>query len=145
MHTFEEGTNFKAWFFRILTRAFWERYREQQRRPATVELEEAPTLYLYKRLAASGVPTDGDDPAGELLGRLDGERIAEGIARLPEEFAAVCTLYFMQDFAYHEIAEVLDCPVGTVRSRLHRGRKMLQKVLWEAAEDAGIVGRLQSR
>ena len=66
--------------------------------------------------------------------------MADAIARLPEEYGTVCTLYFMEDFAYHEIAEVLGCPVGTVRSRLHRGRKMLQKTLWEVAGEAGIVG-----
>jgi RNA polymerase sigma-70 factor (ECF subfamily) len=63
------------------------------------------------------------------------------VHRLPEEYRVVCTLYFMEDMTYEEIARVLECPVGTVRSRLHRGRKMLQKALWQVAEEDGIVGQ----
>ena len=71
--------------------------------------------------------------------------MAEAIGQLPEEYGVVCTLYFMEDFAYHEIADVLEVPVGTVRSRLHRGRKMLQKALWYVAEESGIVTELTQR
>ena len=140
--TFEPGTNFKAWFYRILTNCFRSRHRQAQRRPATVELDEVQELYLFSRSAAAGLPFEGDDPARRLLDALGTGRIVEAIVMLPEEFASVCTLYFMEDFAYHEIAEVLGVPVGTVRSRLHRGRKMLQKALWQVAEDAGIVAAL---
>jgi RNA polymerase sigma-70 factor (ECF subfamily) len=136
-HTFEPGTNFKAWFFRILTRCFWARHRTRRRRPATVDLEDAPELFLYARAAAAGLP--GDDPAALLIDRLGSERVAAAIAALPAEYGVVCTLYFMEDFAYHEIASVVGIPVGTVRSRLHRGRRMLRKLLWAAAEEAGIV------
>ena len=136
---FQAGTNFKAWFFRIVTTTFWGRHRQQKRRPQTVELEDSPDLYLLARSAESGLPITGDDPASQLIDTLGTERVAHAIAMLPEEFAVVCTLYFMEDFSYQEIADVLDVPVGTVRSRLHRGRKMLQKVLWEAAREAGIV------
>lgn len=139
---FEPGTNFKAWFFRVVTTSFWGRHRQARRRPQTVDLDDTPDLYLYARSAESGLPFQGEDPAGQLLDRLGTERVAEAIAQLPEEFAVVCTLYFMEDFAYHEIAEVLDVPIGTIRSRLHRGRKMLQKTLWRVAQDAGIVGEL---
>jgi RNA polymerase sigma-70 factor (ECF subfamily) len=141
-HTFEPGTNFKAWFFQILTRCFYQRYRRAQRRPTTVDLEDTPDLYLFSRSAAAGLPWDGDDPAGQLLDRLGSERVAAAIEQLPEEYGVVCTLYFTEDFAYHEIAAVLGIPVGTVRSRLHRGRKMLQKLLWQAAVEAGVVDAL---
>ena len=141
-HTFEPGTNFKAWFFQILTRCFWARHRTRQRRPTTVDLEDTPDLYLYSRSAAAGLPWEGDDPASRLIDRLGSEGVAAAIAQLPEEYGVACTLYFMEDFAYHEIADVLGIPVGTVRSRLHRGRKMLQKVLWKVAEEAGIVREL---
>jgi len=77
--------------------------------------------------------------------RLGTERVAQAIGQLPEEYGVVCTLYFMEDFAYHEIADVLEVPVGTVRSRLHRGRKMLQKALWCLAEEMGIVTELSQR
>ena len=139
---FTPGTNFKAWYFHILTRCFWGRHRTARRRPTTVNLEDAPDLFLYSRSAASGLPWEGDDPAAALLDALGSERVSEALAQLPEEYGVACTLYFMEDFAYHEIAGILGIPVGTVRSRLHRGRKMLQKLLWAHAEDAGIVAGL---
>ena len=141
-HTFEPGTNFKAWYFQILTRRFWATHRTRQRRPMTVDLEDTPDLFLYSRSAASGLQWEGEDPAAGLIDRLGTERVSAAIGQLPEEYGVVCTLYFMEDFAYHEIADVLGVPVGTVRSRLHRGRKMLQKLLWALAEEAGIVGDL---
>jgi RNA polymerase sigma-70 factor (ECF subfamily) len=110
-----------------------------------VDFDDTPDLYLYARSAETGLPFQGDDPAAQLIDRIGTERVSEAIAQLPEEFAVVCTLYFMEDFAYHEIAEVVALPIGTVRSRLHRGRKMLQKTLWRVAQDAGIVGDLAHR
>ena len=140
--TFLPGSNFKAWFFKILTRCLWSGHRRGQRRPSTVDFDDVSEIYLYAQSAQHGLPYQGEDPANALVDRLGTERISEALAQLPEEFGVVCTLYFMEDFAYQEIAEVLDVPVGTVRSRLHRGRKMLQKALWTVARDAGIVGEL---
>lgn len=145
MHQFETGTNFKAWIFRILTRCFWANHRRRQRRPNTVDLDDTPDLYLYARSAEHGLPWQGEDPARTLIDRLGTERVSEAIGQLPEEYGVVCTLYFMEDFAYHEIADVLEVPVGTVRSRIHRGRKMLQKMLWYLAEESGIVTELAQR
>jgi RNA polymerase sigma-70 factor (ECF subfamily) len=142
---FERGTNFKAWFFRILTTCFWGRHRRAKRRPSEVDFDDAPDLYLFARSAETGLPMTGDDPAALLIDRLGTERVVEAIAQLPEEYGVVCTLYFMEDFAYQEIADILGVPVGTVRSRLHRGRKMLQKSLWRVAEDAGVVRELTDR
>jgi RNA polymerase sigma-70 factor (ECF subfamily) len=142
---FEPGTNFKAWIFRILTRGFWASHRRGQRRPATVDLDDTPDLYLYARSAEHGLQWQGEDPARALIDRLGVERVAEAIGQLPEEYGVVCTLCFVEDFAYHEIADVLEVPVGTVRSRLHRGRKMLQKTLWYLAQEAGIVNELSKR
>ncbi|MFL5620780.1 MAG: sigma-70 family RNA polymerase sigma factor [Gemmatimonadaceae bacterium] len=141
-HTFEPGTNFKAWFFRILVRCFYARHRMAKRRPQTVDLDDTPDVFLYGNFIESGLPSYGDDPAREMLDRLGTEGVAEAIRALPTEYGIVCTLCFMQDFSYHEIAEVLDIPVGTVRSRLHRGRKMLQKTLWHAAQEAGVIDAL---
>jgi RNA polymerase sigma-70 factor (ECF subfamily) len=141
-NTFEPGTNFKAWFFRILVRCFYARHRTAKRRPQTVDLDDTPDVFLYGNFIQSGLPSYGDDPAREMLDRLGAEGVAEAIRKLPEEYGVVCTLCFMQDFSYHEIAEVLDIPVGTVRSRLHRGRKMLQKTLWQAAQEAGVIDAL---
>lgn len=137
--TFEPGTNFKAWFFKILMNCFYSKHRRRKREVVTLDWDDTPDLFLYARSHEAGLPTTGPDPAGQLLERLGTERVTEAIERLPEEYRVVATLYFMEDFSYDEIARVLDCPIGTVRSRLHRGRKMLQKALWHAAQEAGIV------
>ena len=68
--------------------------------------------------------------------------MSTAIEELPEEYRVVSVLYFMEDLSYQQIAEILGCPVGTVRSRLHRGRKMLQKALWKLAEESGIIREL---
>jgi len=139
--SFEPGTNFRAWFFKILTNCYFSKRRREKSRPVTSDLDDTPDLYLYARSAEAGFPTQGPDPAAQLLDRLGTERVVAAIARLPEEYRVVSTLYFMEDLSYEEIAEVLGCPIGTVRSRLHRGRKMLQKALWLVAEESGIVTR----
>jgi RNA polymerase sigma-70 factor (ECF subfamily) len=139
--SFEPGTNFRAWFFKILTNCYFSKRRREKSRPVTSDLDDTPDLYLYARSAEAGFPTQGPDPAAQLLDGLGTERVATAIARLPEEYRVVSTLYFMEDLSYEEIAEVLGCPIGTVRSRLHRGRKMLQKALWLVAEESGIVTR----
>ena len=139
---FEPGTNFRAWFFRILANAFYSRYRRRRREGETIELEDAPELFLYEQTGSLGLHQAGSDPASLLLRHLDEAAIEAAIARLPEEHRMVATLYFMQDFGYQEIADVLDVPVGTVRSRLHRGRRMLQRALWGIAVDRGIVAGL---
>ena len=142
-HTFEPGTQFKAWFFRIIIRCFWETHRTAQRRPQTVDFDDTPELFLYKRMRETGMNAIHGDPLGELLDRLGTEQVVAAIAMLPDEYGTVATLYFMEEFAYHEIAHVLDIPVGTVRSRLHRARKMLQKSLWQIAVDAGLIAELE--
>jgi RNA polymerase sigma-70 factor (ECF subfamily) len=143
-HTFEPGTNFKAWFFRILTNVYLSRYRQKQREPETVNLEDAPELYLYSHSVAAGLHARSTDPAALVLRQLDTEQVTAAIGALPEEFRTVCALYFMEQFAYQEIAEILDCPVGTVRSRLHRGRRALQRELWQIAQEAGLTGAVTS-
>lgn len=139
--SFESGSNFRAWFLKILTNCYFSKRRREKSRPVTSDLDDTPDLYLYARSGQAGFPTQGPDPASELLETLGTERIVAAIGRLPEEYRVVCTLYFMEDLSYEEIAHVLECPVGTVRSRLHRGRKMLQKALWQVAEEDGIVQR----
>jgi RNA polymerase sigma-70 factor (ECF subfamily) len=137
--SFETGTNFRAWFFKILTNCYFSKRRRERSRPVTSDLDDTPDLYLYARSAEAGFPTQGPDPAAQLLDRLGTERVVAAIDRLPEEYRVVSTLYFMEDLSYEEIAQVLGCPIGTVRSRLHRGRKMLQKALWQVAEENGII------
>jgi RNA polymerase sigma-70 factor (ECF subfamily) len=137
--SFEPGTNFKAWYLRILTNCFLMRQRRKKRGPELIDLDSAPPLYLMQKSVASGLYEGSSDPADSLLGKLSTEQIGRAIAALPEEFRVVTTLYFLDDMAYKDIAAVLDLPVGTVRSRLHRGRRMLQKALWQLAVEEGIV------
>ena len=137
--SFEPGTNFRAWFLKILTNCYFSKRRREKSRPVVSDLDDTPDLYLYAHSGQAGFPTQGPDPAAELLETLGTERITAAIGRLPEEYRVVATLYFMEDLSYEEIARILECPVGTVRSRLHRGRKMLQKALWQVAEEDGII------
>jgi RNA polymerase sigma-70 factor (ECF subfamily) len=137
-HTFQLGTNFRAWFLKVLTNAFLQSLRKAQRAPEMVDLEDAPDLYIYKRSREAGLAADAADPASVILEQLDAEDIAEAIGSLPEEFRVVATLYLIEDMSYEEIAEAVGVPIGTVRSRLHRSRKALQKSLWKLAESRGI-------
>jgi len=141
---FELGTNFKGWFITILRNRFISGYRKKKREVPTVELEDAPDLYMYNKSLASGLATQTSEPAKYVIERLDAEQVANALAELPMEFREAATLYFTQDMAYQKIADVLNVPVGTVRSRLHRGRKLLQKKLWSLAEDYGLVSEVDA-
>jgi RNA polymerase sigma-70 factor (ECF subfamily) len=136
--SFQPGTNFKAWFFRILTNAFYSRHRKEKHERANVSTEDVPPLYLYSRTSDAGMHDRESDPASALMDKIDTEHVSEAMDALPAEYRVVATLYFIEDFSYQQIADVVGCPVGTVRSRLHRGRRMLQKSLWQVAEERGI-------
>ena len=138
--TFQTGTNFKAWFFQILTNCFYGRHRKRAREGQQADLDDVPELYLFERTAELGLHGVAN-PAHEVLSRLDGDAIAAALGELPEEYRVVSTLYFMEDFTYDQIADILGVPVGTVRSRLHRGRKLLQRRLWPIAVEHGLVSR----
>ena len=131
---YTSGTNFRAWFLKVLTNIFLNQRRRKQREPATTPIEDATDLYMYSMAKRAGCKPGGGDPAATLLERVSTAQIAEAIDSLPEEFSLAAWLYFVDELPYAEIAEILGCPVGTVRSRLHRGRKLLQKQLWELAE-----------
>jgi len=138
-HTFQQGTNFKAWFYKILLNCFRHNYRRQKRSPATSPLDDVPDLYLYVQTAQAGLHRPEANPAALVISKLSQEQIQQAIAALPEEYRLVSILYFMEELPYREIADIVDCPVGTVRSRLHRGRKLLQKALWQIAEEGSIL------
>ncbi len=137
--SFEPGTNFRAWFFRILANAFYSKYRKGRREGAAVALTDVPELYLWRRSADLGLADVLDDPAAALLARLDSDKVNAAIAALPEEYRMVAALYFIEDLSYQEIAEMLGVPIGTVRSRLHRARRQLQRALWSLAVEQGVV------
>lgn len=143
--SFSPGTSFKAWFYKILTHRHFERHRRAKRRPATVTLDEAPDLYLFQRTAERGLHAACEDPASLVMSKMTTDQVISAIASLPDEFRAVATLYFVEDLSYQEMAVVLGCPAGTIRSRLHRARRMLQRGLWAIAEQSGIVRQLAAR
>ncbi len=135
---FEEGTNLKAWLFRIMTNAYINTYRKRQREPKKVSTEEVEDFDLYQELK------NHDDqfsqtPERIVLDSLVDSDIIEAIDDLPEQFRLAVVLSDVEGFSYAEMAEIMDVPMGTVMSRLHRGRKALQKRLWELARDRGIV------
>jgi len=139
---FEAGTRFKAWFFKILTNVYYQSYRRRRREPELALLEDVSELYLYVQTARAGLHGAGMDPVERVLGKLDAEAITGALGTLPEEYRVAAALYFAEQFAYEEIATMLEIPVGTVRSRLHRARKLLQKALWRLAEEQGVVAAL---
>jgi len=138
--TFEEGTNLKAWLYRILTNTYINRYRKQARRPAEVDFGEVEDLYLYKRLAAGESGNASRSAEEEALEQFVDADVKGAIEALPEHFRMPVLLADVEGFSYKEIAEILDVPIGTVMSRLHRGRKALEKALWGFAEQRGLTG-----
>ncbi len=129
-HSFRRGTNFKAWFLCVVANVCRQRHRRLRRAPQTVDIEDAPPLFLWSKTRELGLHSTTEDPAAVVMQQLDAEQVLGALETLPDEFREVATLYFAASLSYQEISEILDCPVGTVRSRLHRGRKLLQKALW---------------
>lgn len=135
--TFQPGTNFKAWFLRILTNLFLNQCRKKRRSPDLVLWEGAVDAYLSDRVGDPQLVSQATDPSRELMRKLDQQAILDAVAALPEEYRAVCTLYFLDELSYQEISDILECPIGTVRSRLHRGRRALQYALKSLTEYGG--------
>jgi len=136
--SFKAGTNLKAWLYRILTNTYINRYRKAQRRPSEVELGELQDLYLFKRLGEQSGASESAE--SEVLEQFVDSDVIQALESLPENFRMPVLLADVDGFAYKEIAEMMDIPIGTVMSRLHRGRKALQKKLWHLAEERGITG-----
>lgn len=137
--TFEEGTNLRAWLFRILTNAFINRYRSKQRRPTETDLADVEDLYLYKRVTTLENAAGTLSAEDQFLDLFTDDEVKSAVEDLPDTFKLPVILADVEGFAYKEIAEMLDIPVGTVMSRLHRGRKAMQKQLYEYAQARGLV------
>lgn len=135
---FRAGSNFRAWFYRILLNRFYSDYRRRRRRGTTVDLDTLPEAHLHERAEAYGL-AGSSDAVARLVADLDAATIGDALAALPDDFREVAALYFQQDLSYQEIAEMLEVPIGTVRSRLHRSRGLLQARLWDLAVERGIV------
>ena len=135
---FEPGTNLKAWLFRIMTNAYINTYRKRQREPQKVSSDELEDFDLYQELKMHD-PEMSRTPETIVLDSLVDSDITEAIDSLPDQFRMAVLLSDVEGFSYAEMAEIMDVPLGTVMSRLHRGRKALQKRLWELARERGIV------
>ena len=138
-HSFQQGTNLKAWLYRILTNTYINTYRAKKRRPDETDLEEVEDLYLYRRLGGLEGATAGRSAEEELFDHITDSEVKAALEALPEQFRMAVLLADVEGFAYKEIAEILDIPIGTVMSRLHRGRKALQKQLYEFGRVRNLV------
>jgi RNA polymerase sigma-70 factor (ECF subfamily) len=140
-HQFEPGTNLKAWLYRILTNAYINRYRKQQRRPTEVSVDaygdddSSRGFSLYDRVA----DTTTAAAETEVLAHLTDDEVKEALAALPEQFRIAVYLADVEGFSYAEIADIMDTPIGTVMSRLHRGRTGLHKALYDFAARRGLL------
>jgi RNA polymerase sigma-70 factor (ECF subfamily) len=138
--SFEQGTNLKAWLYKILTNTFINAYRSRRRRPEQSEIEDVEDLYLYRRLGGLEGASAGRSAEEEVLDRFTDTEVKEALESLPETFRMAVLLADVEGFSYREIADILDIPIGTVMSRLHRGRRALQKALLEFGMERGLVG-----
>jgi RNA polymerase sigma-70 factor, ECF subfamily len=136
-HQFTPGTNLKAWLYRILTNSYINTYRKKQREPQTVSgPEDLDEWYLYDRLGGRNVEGSAEEA---VLDQIPDQAVKDAVESLPERFRLPVLLADVEGFSYKEIAEIMDTPIGTVMSRLHRGRKALEKALWETAKERGFV------
>ena len=138
-HQFKEGTNLKAWLYRILTNLYISSYRVKKREPQIVSTSDNGDFDLYQSLVDRAEPAASAESI--VIDSLGDDEIKNALADLPEDFRMAVSLADIDGFSYKEIADMLDIPIGTVMSRLHRGRKALQKALWVVAERRGLVGQ----
>jgi len=137
---FEAGTNLRAWLYRILTNTYINAYRAKQRRPEITDVEDVEELFLYKRVAdADGTLSHSAEE--QVLNAITDVEVKAALDSLPEAFRIAVYLADVEGFSYAEIAEITEVPLGTVMSRLHRGRKALEKALTPYAESHGLVGQ----
>jgi RNA polymerase sigma-70 factor (ECF subfamily) len=132
-HQYQPGTNAKAWLFRIMNTVFLNDYRKKVRQGETVSYDGLEDFYLYNRVVEDSGGIDRsqiENPQKAVLEQLDIEMIQRAIDALPNEFRDTVALATLEEMSYQEIADTFEIPVGTVRSRLSRGRKLLQRALW---------------
>jgi RNA polymerase sigma-70 factor, ECF subfamily len=137
-HTFQDGTSVRAWLHRILMNAFFDAHRKQTREPEIVEQEDIGEFYLYDKVTEGEALSEAGNPETVLEHIMDSE-VRESLEALPVQFRSVVLLADVEGFSYKEIADILGVPVGTVMSRLSRGRHQLQRGLWEFAKERHLV------
>ena len=136
---FQEGTYLKAWLYKILTNTFINSYRAKRRRPEESDIEDVGDLYLYRHLSGQNGVDVGRSAEDEVLAGITDETVKAAIESLPDAFRIAVILADVEGFSYKEIAEITDVPIGTVMSRLHRGRRALQKALAQYGFERGLV------
>ncbi len=134
---YQSGTNLRAWLLRILTNLNIDRGRRQQRTPQSVSMDEQPDYYLYNKLE-SATPDENPDEE-RVLDRLSQDSIVDALAEVPHDFRDAVVLVDIGEFSYADAAQILDIPIGTVMSRLHRGRRILKQNLADSVSADGAV------
>lgn len=137
--SFEDGTNLRAWLFRILTNTFISGYNARKIRPQEEDLGDLPDLYLYRHVARMSDKSSGRSAEDTVFDLFTDDEVRSALEELPEAYLLPVLLADVQEFSYQEIADILDIPIGTVMSRLHRGRKALQKSLVDFATKRGLI------
>jgi RNA polymerase sigma-70 factor (ECF subfamily) len=137
--TYQQGTNLRAWLFRIMTNTYINKYNAQQRKPTETELDDVEELFLYKRLGAVDQSQLSQSAEDQMLSLFTDDEVKKSLEELPEQFRIPVLMSDVEGFSYKEIAEILEIPLGTVMSRLHRGRKAMQKMLYEYAKKRGLI------
>ncbi|TDI86656.1 MAG: sigma-70 family RNA polymerase sigma factor [Caldithrix sp.] len=140
-HRFEKGTNFKAWIFKILTNTYINQYRKKINKPYHVDLEKVKYSYDDKEATTQTSAQECERLDYETL--FDDE-IKNALQRIPDEFRVVVLLADVESFSYKEVAKIVGCPIGTVMSRLSRGRKQLQNNLREYATKGGFISKIEN-
>jgi RNA polymerase sigma-70 factor (ECF subfamily) len=134
--SYEKGTNAKAWMFRILKNSFINNYRKTSKKPSQVDYDEVSSYYESIRAER----TDTSDLENLMFREMMDDDLSNALTRLPEDFRTVVLLCDVEGYTYEEIANMLDVPIGTIRSRLHRGRNLLKTELLEYAKKRGYTG-----
>ena len=137
--TYQQGTNLRAWLFRIMTNTYINKYNAQQRKPTETELDDVEELFLYKRLGAVDQSQLSQSAEDQMLSLFTDDEVKKALEELPDQFRIPVLMSDVEGFSYKEIAEILEIPLGTVMSRLHRGRKAMQKMLYEYAKERCLI------